>query len=590
MQNLRAQVDAASAAFAAGKRDQALFSMRRLVASNPAVPEVYFTLGTMLMQTGLLDQAEHAFRRTVELRPASALFAVNLGNVLLSRARPAEARPFFDKAIAADSRYAPAWTGLSLCQISEGDASGAEASCRRAIELDPARLPNWTNLSGILQNAGRMSESLETLRGARARFPGHPTVLLNHATLLNYLPHEPREIHAAHVELGRNLAAAAPPSPPLTRPTDPDKRLRIAYISPDLRDHSVARFVEPIFSHHDRAAFEVRAYFTFPRPDAVSERLKSLADAWTDAAALSPAQLLNTLRGDQIDIVVELSGATAGNRLSTLAARAAPIQITAIGYPNTTGIAAMDFRMVDSLTDPAGDPYDAQAFATERLLRVDPCFLCFQPPSIAPDPSPLSDRPITFGSFNAIGKLSDASLDLWARILLHAPGSRLILKNRRLSDAATREHLAHRLQSRGVGPGTFDLLGEDANTAAHLLHYQRIDIALDPFPYNGTTTTCEALWMGVPVISLRGNTHAGRVGLSLLSAAGVPEFAARDADEYERLAVSLAQDRHRLATYRAGLRERVRTSALCDAKGYTARLETALRSAWRERCAAQDRP
>lgn len=468
-----------------------------------------------------------------------------------------------------------------------GDLAGSEAVMRTLVATSPRMAGPYYGLARLLHLSGNAAEAAPLLERGLAFEPNHAPSLALLAGVLHYIDVPPRRVFETHVRLGRLIASQArgkAVAPLVDR--DPARRLRIAYMSGDFRDHSVSWFAEPLLESHDRDAFEVWAYATGTRPaDAVTARLKVLVESrggtWRECASLSDDDLAQRIRDDRIDIVIELSGLTEGNRLAALARRPAPIIVTAIGYPDTTGLDAIDARLVDHVTDPPG----AEAFAVERLLRLDRCFLCYKPPADAPAPSRdrSPDRPITFGSFNALFKCSPTTLDLWAAALRAVPGSGLVLKNQLLDVPFRRERLASQLASRGIDPSRVQLLGKIADRAEHLALYNRIDVALDTAPYNGTTTTCEALWMGVPVVTLRGGAHAARVGASLLGAVGLPELVASDPASYVSIAASLATDPARLDDLRASLRPRVASSPLCDAPAYARAVEAALRSLWTAR-------
>jgi predicted O-linked N-acetylglucosamine transferase (SPINDLY family) len=350
--------------------------------------------------------------------------------------------------------------------------------------------------------------------------------------------------------------------------------MRIGYVSSDLRKHSVAYFLEPLLAHHDPARFEITCYFSHKDADATTARLKGLAHRWRDVADLDDDQLLRTITDDGIDVLVDLNGHTGGNRLPVFARRAAPVQVSFIGYPDTTGVTQMDFRISDEIADPSG----SERYCTESLVRLPGCFLCYQPPDKAPD----VERPpfekngfITFGSFNNLAKVNPGVISLWARLLSENPECRLIIKNPSLTDKATRERYQALFVAEGIVPERLGLLGYIPEDNGHLGAYARIDVALDSFPYNGTTTTCEAMWMGVPVVTLRGDRHCSRVGASLLTAGGFTEWIAASEQQYCDIAQRLALERGQIAELRTSMRERIRRSALCSAEGYTRNVELA---------------
>jgi predicted O-linked N-acetylglucosamine transferase (SPINDLY family) len=372
--------------------------------------------------------------------------------------------------------------------------------------------------------------------------------------------------------------------------SDPARKLRVGYVSADFRQHAVASFIEPIIAAHDRTQVSVTCY-SDGMPDAVTARLREVArpDAWRDVRPLTDEALARQIIDDKIDILVDLAGHTSGNRLLTFARRPAPVQITYCGYPGTTGLAAIGWRLTDALADPPGD---ADRQHAEQLWRLPHGFLCFQPDPELGTPSrpPCSlngGTAVTFGSFNNLSKLGDEVLAAWARILEGVPGSRLFLKSRALTDEEPRQRLRRVFADHGIAPQRLEFAPYAATTQDHLSLYSQVDLALDPFPYNGTTTTCEALWMGVPVLSLGGKTHAGRVGASLLNAVGFPELVVGSIDKYVAAAVALAADRERLATYRAELRPRMTSSPLTNPRLITADIESAYREMWRQFCATR---
>jgi predicted O-linked N-acetylglucosamine transferase (SPINDLY family) len=329
-------------------------------------------------------------------------------------------------------------------------------------------------------------------------------------------------------------------------PRDPERPLRIGIVSPDLRTHSVAFFLEPLLRHLDRSSFAVFLYHNHHTEDAASARLRTLASKWTNISALDHASACDLIRKDAPDILLDLAGHSSLNRLPVFAMRPAPVLATYLGYPHSTGLRQITYRLVDSITDPEGV---ADSLASEKLVRFSDCAWLYEPPAEAPEPA-LESQGITFGSFNNFLKASRATLFAWARILERLPTARLVLKSPNLDDPGVAALVSARLEEAGLPIARVDLLGLEPRLDDHLARYRSIDVALDTFPYNGTTTTCEALWMGVPVVSVRGDRHAARVGESLLRAVGHAEWCASDVDGYVDLAVRLAQDRHTLAHIR----------------------------------------
>jgi predicted O-linked N-acetylglucosamine transferase (SPINDLY family) len=364
---------------------------------------------------------------------------------------------------------------------------------------------------------------------------------------------------------------------------DPNKKLRVGYVSPDFRTHSVAYFLDPLFQNHDTNVFDVYCYSDVSVPDVTTRRLRNNVKIWRDTSSLGSSELVRLIRGDGIDLLVDLSGHTAGNRLMAFAEKPAPVQVTWLGYPDTTGLDVMDYRITDLYADPVG----SEKYYSEHLVRLEGCFLCYEPPGEAPavvvNPAAAS-RSLTFGSFNNRAKINCDVIKLWADILRKLPHARLLIKNPGLTDKAVCADLRGQFIRRGIEAERVVLKGVSATTVEHLEEYHNIDIALDTFPYNGTTTTCEALWMGVPVLTLSGGCHAGRVGRSLLSAVGLDDWVAETEKEYVDHAVAYANSPDALVRLRASMRQRMADSVLCDGKIFTAKLESVYRSMWVDWC------
>ncbi len=563
---LQAQLHAAQ-----GRTDQAVAGLRRFLQRAPANADANKLLAELLTHSGELDQALYFARRALSAAPSDGPAHGTLGKVLQFKGDIDGALEAYRAAIRADPALVPAWIQLGLMHHTRRELAAAIEALEAAVRLDPASDLAIGNLALIRVEQGRVDDAIDGLRRALAVRPDSHLLRFYLCFALNYDERAtPDEIWREHQAFGR----LTPTVPAARSPVDASRKIRIGYLSGDFRSHSVAYFVEPILSRHDRARFHIACYSYAP-PDSTTDRLRTHVDLWRDLRGMDGPEAARVIRADGVDVLVDLGGLTSGACLGVVLQRAAPKQVSMIGYPNTTGVPTVDARIVDAHTDPPG----AESRATERLIRMPGCFLCYGPPESAPEPAPppcLGSRPVTFGSFNALPKIGTGVMSSWARILDAVPGSRLLIKARGLDDPATRESVASRFGARGIGPDRLELLAQTSGAREHLALYGRVDIALDTFPYNGATTTCEALWMGVPVIALAGAAHAGRVGLSLLTAAGLSEFASESPDGYEKLAVALARDPDRLARLRTDLRARVAASALCDAARYTRALESAL--------------
>jgi len=493
---------------------------------------------------GRADEAANLLQHALQLKPASLQTTFGLGVANVARGELAAAEQLLSGVTAKDPKLADGWHYLGLVFQMQGRFEEAISVRRRVVALKPKYAAGWTDLGSTLSLVGRQTEALDCFTKALANDPKHLNARLGRAMVLfkchrvkeavgeyaavlakdpaqfqarsfrlmalNSLPDLTREqTFAEHVSFGEAAGNAVRTSWPNTALEG--KRLRVGFVSADFREHSVAYFIEPLLRHLD-SSFEVVLYHDHPQVDAVSERLRGLAAAWRHVAGRTDAMLESVILADAPDLLVDLGGHTGVSRLRVFARRVAPVQLTYLGYPNTTGVRAMDYRLVDAVTDPQ---IAADAFATEKLVRFAPTAWAYQPPQDAPDPGPLpasSSGHVTFGAFNNFTKVTDDTLRLWARILAAVPGSRLLLKAEGLAEPAVGDPIRARLRAVGVADEQVELLSRTPDTLSHLSLYRRVDIALDTFPYHGTTTTCEALWMGVPVLSLRGDRHAARVG------------------------------------------------------------------------------
>ena len=453
-----------------------------------------------------------------------------------------------------------------------------------ALSLQPRDARAWKVRGGAMEALGRLEEALDCLRHELELKPGdvvggsNLVFLLSHADLL-----PPREVAAECRRWGElyadPLSAAAEPHANLV---EPDRPLRIGYVSADFRSHSMAYFAEPFLAQHDRRSVRVYCYSNCRRPDDVTQRLRGLVDAWRDIAALSDDAAARLVRDDAIDILVDLSGHTAGNRLLLFARRPAPVQITWLGYWGGTGMAAMDYRISDRYADPEGE---ADNQYREQQLRLPHSKWCYLPPAAMPTCNALPAQGhgyVTFGSFCNFLRISNETMRAWAQLMHRLPGARL-----RMIGAPSGESLDRMLEifdAAGVYTDRLDLV-ERLSLDAYLQQYLEVDIALDLFPCNGGTTTCESLWMGVPVVSRSGRSAASRSGISLLTNAALAQLVAHSWEDYVDIALGLAADLPALAKLRATLRERLRASPLLDAQGFTRDLEALYRDAWRRWCA-----
>lgn len=510
----------------------------------------------------------------------------------------------------ASSRMAQDWVGRGLDALAEGDPASARAAFESALECDSSHLAAMVNLAHVLRENYRDYEQAAThYRAALKRDPKLSDVLVQLGSCIyesgdalaawqyfnEVLDREPDNIDAGqHALFAMNALANITPAAlflahrqwarrhadKLVRlPVKPRRSvgpIRLAYLSGDFRDHATLAFLEPLLEHHDGARFDVSCYSSSPVRDEGTRRLQALVAHWHDVHELDDATVARRIHDDGIDVLVDLSGHTRDNRLLVLARKPAPVQLSWLGYLKTTGLATIDYRLSDAMADPVGL---SDAVHSERVLRLPGALWAFKAPQDAPEPEPRApDAPIAFGSFNHPAKLNDSVLGLWATLLLRVPQSKLVVAG--LAEGAGRERIVTAMRGAGVDPARLKFQPRlPRNEFRNLI--ARTDVALDPFPYNGGATTCECLWMGVPVVTLAGHHGFARSGASLLASAGFGDWIATSPEEYLDKAVALVNDRPRLAELRMSMRQRLEISVLCDATGFVHRFEHAVSEIWR---------
>ncbi len=559
--------------------------LRAAVALDAKLPDGWTRLALALRDLGQMEKALAAAEQAVRVEPNSIDAQECCAALRAATRGMTAALPNYRQVAALAPERAQSWSQLGAALAQCGLTDESLECFSRALSIDPSSELAHHGRALAWQSQHRIAEAVAEYEVVLARNPDNHEARSSRLLCLHYIHGVAREtILEEHVAFGRQVGT--PPARTFINTRDPDRKLRVAFLSPDLRAHSVAFFLEPLLAHLDRDAFEVCLYHDHPHMDATSERLRLAANSWTHLAGQRPASVEAKILTDAPDVLVDLAGHTGHNRLPLLARRVAPVQLTYLGYPDTTGVTAMDGRLTDNIADPAGD---ADAFSTERLYRFAPTAWCYIPPAGAPPvaPPPSSHRGfVTFGCFNNFSKASDATLLVWARLLLAVRGSRLLLKSTGLDTPLARAQLEARLAKLGVAEVAtrVELAGRTNDIPSHLACYERVDIALDTFPYHGTTTTCEALWMGRPVVTLAGDRHASRVGASLLSAIGHAEWIATDPEKYIDIARSLAGDLLQRETLGASLRDQLGRSPLLDHSGQALRFGAALRQAWGDFC------
>lgn len=560
---------------------------RKLIRLQPDFLEGRMLLGMALAELGRHEEAVEWLRGVLAECPGVAEIHHRVGLCLADMHKYEEAFNEYQEVLRLVPGHIGAFCGLGILLTSTGQIGEARKVLLQALELDPKAV-NIINNLGRAYKIGHAGESLQWFQRGLDIEPENPALTSNYLYTLNYVAglspefiaqkyreYAPRAFHPPEGWQPRKFPAKQPGSP-----------VRIGYVSADFYGHSVAFFLEPVMRQHDRKNFEIFCYYNRTVTDETTRNLKELCTGWRCVYGMSDGMVADLIAADGIDILVDLSGHTSGHRLGVCALRPAPVQVSWIGHPNTTGLPQVDYYLTDAWCDPPGM---TEQLYSEKLYRLPRIFSCYLPPeefpAVAPVPSVLKGS-IVFGCFNNMTKINQELISWWARILCAVPGSQVFIKGPALDDAGTRAELLSCFNDCGIPRERILLQGVTGTRVEHLALYGRVDIALDTFPYHGTTTTCEALWMGVPVVTLAGCTHVSRVGVSLLHSVGLDDLIADSPEEYIDKAVALANDRLRLVKLRQNLRLMVASSALMDAKGLTREVEEAYRRMISERTLA----
>lgn len=566
----------------AGRLAEAAAVFRQILAVRPNYADALHLLGLVAYHEGRYGEAVDLIMAALG-HQTSEIFYGNLGNAFAGQGKRAAAVECFRQAIALRPDYVQAHNNLGNLLREQGDFSGAVQCFRTVISLKSDYAEAYNNLANALVDLGDLEAAIEAYRRAIALKPGLLEARSNLLFILSYREDLDQTTYLAEaMEFGRIATAGAKPWRNWLTSTEPERRtpLRVGLVSGDLKTHPTGHFLESILARIDRSRIELVAYPTRRLEDALTARIKPYFSAWTPLASLNDEQAAARIRDDRIDLLLDLSGHMNYNRLPLFAWRPAPVQASWLGYFASTGLPAMDYL----LGDPHVLPADAQAHYTERLRRLPDSYLCFTPPAERVDVGPLPltiQGHVTFGCFNHLMKMNDGVVDVWARILHAVPGSRLFLKAKQLDDAPTRETTIARFAQRGIDASRLMLEGRSPR-AEYFAAYNRIDIALSPFPYPGGTTSVEGLWMGVPVLCRRGDRFLSNICTSMLHSAGLADWIAQGDDEYVAKAIAFAADVPRLTALRATARASLLASPLCDAARYARHLETAFEAMWRD--------
>lgn len=560
-----------------GRFPEAADAFRRVTEIEGTVGRAHLRLGEVLHRIGRADEGVPYLRAYTDAFPDDPAGPFQLALALAASGRAADAVGLLQGLLKKSPNDADAHNALGLAQASLGRQDDAVHHFERAVSLKPEMAEGWSNLAVCLSEQGRAEEAVDAFRRALDVRPLAPLIHSNLLLNLNYSSRVPADkVRDEYFSWGDQYAEDVPPPTP-HEPHDPARKLRVGYLSSDFRDHPQAGLLRAVLEHHDRDRFEVFAYANVQRADTTTDALKGLADHWRPVSGKTPPHVAEAVRADRIDILIDVGGHASGINLLALAQRPAAVQVSLGSVPNTTGLAAVGYRITDPVSDPPGA---TEAFYREQLVRLPEVPWVYRPPDDAPAVNPLpalARRQFTFGCLNNSSKVSEACLEAWVKLILGTPGSRLILMGGQ--SAAGQRRLADRFMKAGILRDRVQLVPRMPRDK-YLAQYAEIDVTLDPFPYTGGITTADALWMGVPVLTVAGRTAAGRQGVMILLTLGLEEFVVTGAEDLTAVAKSWMNRRAELAQLRAGLRERLADSPLCDPRRYVRHLEAAYRDMW----------
>jgi len=563
-----------------GKFDEAEASFKKAILLKPEYVDVYYNMGVMLNNQRKFNEAELNYKKALKLKPNHVEAYNNLGNTLNEQGKFDEAEASFKKAISLKPDHVEAYNNLGKTLNDQNKFIEAKKNFDKAIILKNDYTQSYYNLGITLQQLGKIEKAIENYDKAIKLNPHYSNAYHNKNLCLNYSSsYSPSYIYKEHLKFEKKFARFNTEQLfDVNLKKKLNERLRIGYVSGDFREHSVAYFFKPLLENHNNNIVETFCYYNNTIVDKITKKLMSTCDNWRSIYDIEESKVSNLIKNDKINILVDLSGHTANNRLLTFAQKPAPIQVTWLGYPNTTGLSAIDYRLTDIIADPIND---TDKFYSEKLLRLPNGFQCFQGNEKVIIKSELLENCrnyITFGSFNNLSKITPQVINVWSKILHLVPKSHLILKCSKIK--YNKDYFLNLFKDEGLTTDRIELFEQTHSNKDHLELYNSIDIGLDPFPYNGATTTCEALWMGVPVISLFGDRHVGRVGASILTNVGLKDFIAEDIDSYIKLAIKVSTNINYLKNIKKTLRERMQKAPLCDAQSFANDIENTYKKIW----------
>ncbi|MGZ5114604.1 MAG: tetratricopeptide repeat protein [Burkholderiales bacterium] len=574
-------LDSALALVNEGRFKEAEVVFRELSILKPDDPEARHLLGYVQYRRSQFPGAVAALEQAIELAPDRADIYYTLGRTRIAYRAYNDGAGALKRAVELAPTWAPAWISLGDALAGSDNVDEAEHAYLKAIDLAPRLAETHYNYGNLLIRLGRIADAIQSYQKALEHKPDFEGAHNNLVYALNFSDaYTPEYVFKAHLEwAGRYAEPLTRQAAPHPRPTKTVRQLRIGYVSANFRDHAVTYFFEPVLKRHDLGRFSTYCYSDTRSPDARTDRLRAMAAIWRETSQMSDEELARLIRIDRIDILVDLTGHTESDRLKMFARKAAPVQVTWNGYANTTGMTAIDYRITDPYADPPGMTDDLH---TEKLLRMPEIYMPFEKPEddVPEGPCPCLQRGyVTFGSFNAISKITPRMIELWSRILCGVPSSRLLMLT--VPEGNTRSRLRSAFSECGVDADRVEMRGR-LKQRNFMAAHQDADIALDCYPFNGTTTTAHTLWMGLPVITLAGRSHVARVGVSMLENVGLSELVASSENEYVECAVKLASNAAWLQGLRQSLRARMLTSPNMDGVRFTRFLEQAYLSIWND--------
>ena len=568
-----------------GRSSMAGELFQRAINATPGISQYHGNLGLALARQGRLEEAIAAYRKSLSLKPDYADSYNNLGNALLATGSVSEAVDAFMAAIKHRPDFVEAHSNLGSALQKLGKVDEGVAEYRKAIALNPNYAQAHNNLANGLRDLGKIDGACAELRTAMRLAPGNTAIGSNYVYTMSYHPATGSE-DLCRAERQWNQQHAAPLSKLIANHSNdrnPDRKLRIGYISGDFRDHIAGKMILPLLLHRDRKQFEVLCYYNGVQSDEMTAKFRAQSDGFRSIVGMDDDSAARQIRSDSIDILVDCSGHMGGNRLLVVARKPAPVQIMFISYPGSTGLDALDYRLTDPYLDPPGTD---ESLYSEKTIHLSDTFWCFDPESMDAPREPINELPaikngyVTFGCVNNFVKVNDGVLELWSRVMREVPNSHLLLL---APEGEGRRRVTEKMKKEGIESSRLEFVPR-VGREEYLRYFSRMDIGLDTVPYNGHTTSLDGMWMGVATVTLMGRTIVGRAGFSELSNVGLSELSAKTPEEFVRVASDLGKDVDRQRQLREGMRERMARSPLCDAARWVSNVESVYRQVWRKWC------